>query len=474
MGQRQNVSSTITQAMAAQGYTVSLHGKMDTGGGPSMNPPTTFAHGFHGTGTWSANPLDRHHATQASTYDFPGVVLHSWATGANIPKPIFGPLGSPNHIDDEHANSSESQDWLTVDECVQFLREYRPGDAPFFLYCSVLNPHPPYTSNATYEASVDLEQLEASVRMASKTWLSRSSTHPADMYMSRSEAVPGDFDTELARRLALAYFGQIAETDAMLGRVVSALMGSEAAPSTYTVFASDHGEMRMEHRLIEKMAMYEGSARVPLLVTGPGVPSGVTVSDVSSLIDLFPTFLDMSQATRLPDAGLQGYSLAPYLGIQPRRGLHSRPQQVVAEYFGEHANTPQFMLRVGDWKYIAYGREPPYQNYRARLFNVTADPLEVEDLAGSPSFQAVVDKLDTQLRSVTDYPSITKLVNAENRAHVRRWMEANAQEDKWKELFLSAFDGADDDDVSRFLRWLHVSGEFAPEATPPEAASLFV
>merc|ERR1712007_13429 len=169
-----------------------------------------------------------------------------------------------------------------------------------------------------------------------------------------------------------------------------------------------------------------------------------------------------------------GYSLAPYLGIQPRRGLHSRPQQVVAEYFGEHANTPQFMLRVGDWKYIAYGREPPYQNYRARLFNVTADPLEVEDLAGSPSFQAVVDKLDTQLRSVTDYPSITKLVNAENRAHVRRWMEANAQEDKWKELFLSAFDGADDDDVSRFLRWLHVSGEFAPEATPPEAASLFV
>lgn len=58
---------------------------------------------------------------------------------------------------------------------------------------------------------------------------------------------------------------------------------------------SDHGEMHLEHRHVEKMTHYEGSARVPLIIAGPGVPAaGRTETSLVSLLDIFPTFVDLA------------------------------------------------------------------------------------------------------------------------------------------------------------------------------------
>ena len=195
--------------------------------------------------------------------------------------------------------------------------------------------------------------------------------HPADAYSTRSEGVPEAWNATVAHDMALAYHGQIAEVDNMVGRVQKALDASGAASTTYFVFTSDHGEMHLEHKLVEKMSMYEPSARVPLIVTGPGVPAGRIVREFTTLIDLLPTFLDIAQVSELPDAGLQGYSLAPFLNLRPKRGsLAARPAHVVVEYAGEEVNAPQFMLRLGDLKLIQYGEQPPFISYPPQLFNV--------------------------------------------------------------------------------------------------------
>lgn len=458
------MSSTINSAIAALGYNVALYGKMDTGGGPSMNPPKTRATGYHDTGRWDIGG----HPMQY----YPGDVLHSWAMGANISKPTLAPLDTPNEWIDLN-RIYYADDWGVVEDCVEFLRSYRKGDQPFFLYCSVLNPHPPYFSNSTWEDYIDKLELEHSLDWTEKTQLSPSRMHPADVYSMHATGVPDHINRTLERDLAIGYHGACAMADAMLGRVRAALQASQAAKSTFLVFASDHGELHLEHRLVEKFSMYEASARVPLLVEGPGVPHNQLVGDFVTLIDLFPTFLDMAGAAALPDASLQGYSLAPFLGITPQRSDYDktskRPDFAISEYTAEQANTPQFMIRQGDFKYIAYGTEAPFQGYRSQLFNVTADPWEITNLAEHPDMASIAAALDRRLRSAVEYPEVVKRLAVENRENVRRWMAAYPEQE-WRSMVKSAYYAGDDGDIEKLVRWLEEKGEFAPALTVVDAS----
>ena len=95
---------------------------------------------------------------------------------------------------------------------------------------------------------------------------------------------------------------------------------------------------------------------MPLIITGPGVPRGVIRREFVSLIDLFPTFLDMARVTAFPDVGLQGYSLAPMINLTTSRttaeSATTRPPHVAVEFAGDCTNAPKFMLRSGDMKLI--------------------------------------------------------------------------------------------------------------------------
>ena len=145
-------------------------------------------------------------------------------------------------IDINHATSFLG-DWVTIANCERFLHDQtftQSAAPPFLLYCSVVNPHPPYTSNATWEAYVDRDELAASLSKTKETYGVRQ--HPADAYRSQSEGVPEQWNDTVAHDMALAYHGQIAEVDHMLGRVLAALDASQAANSTYVVFTSDHGK----------------------------------------------------------------------------------------------------------------------------------------------------------------------------------------------------------------------------------------
>ena len=55
----------------------------------------------------------------------------------------------------------------------------------------------------------------------------------------------------------------------------------------------------MEHRQQLKNSMYEGSARVPLIISGPGYRANQVVTNLTSLLDLYPTFADIVGAPKL-------------------------------------------------------------------------------------------------------------------------------------------------------------------------------
>jgi N-acetylglucosamine-6-sulfatase len=97
----------------------------------------------------------------------------------------------------------------------------------------------------------------------------------------------------------------------MVGRLVDALKDTGELSDTYIFFTSDNGIYLGEHRLTHKGAAYNASPHVPLLVRGPGVPRGVTRSEIVLNNDLAPSFADLG-GVQIPSF-VDGRSLEPLL-----------------------------------------------------------------------------------------------------------------------------------------------------------------
>ena len=110
------------------------------------------------------------------------------------------------------------------------------------------------------------------------------------------------------RRARHAYYAAISYADERIGEVLGALAESGLRDDTIVLFTADHGEMLGERGLWYKMAFFEPSARVPLIVSAPGRIAPGRVAEPVSLLDLAPTLLELCGL----DAGdsLDGRSLA--------------------------------------------------------------------------------------------------------------------------------------------------------------------
>lgn len=167
----------------------------------------------------------------------------------------------------------------------------------------------------------------------------------------------------------------MSHVDAQINRFMAALAESGLLDNTLIVFTSDHGEMLGEHNLYGKGLPYEGSARVPLIVTGPeqlGFGAGVARCEVVELRDVMPTLLDIVGAPAAES--VDGASLVPLLrgeDVPWRTYLH-----------GEHTVGQQSVqwCTDGRTKYSWLSGKGAEQ-----LFDLTADPQESHNLVNDPA-----------------------------------------------------------------------------------------
>ena len=326
--------------------------------------------------------------------------VSAWTGPADLPLTVKYAPKKPKILDGDDIRV-HGKDWQTVDKAVAFLEETPEDDAPFFLYVSTGQPHPPFLTNRRYLARIDREQISMPAE--------DESLHPVMEYQRRNKDWPFGFDDDFVRTVRAIYYAMCAETDAMLGTVLEALERTGKMENTYVVFASDHGENNMEHRQWYKMNHYESSVRIPLVVAGPGIAPGTVIDNIVSLIDLFPTFLEIGGAP-CPEAA-DGESLLPLVS---GRTATSR-NRAFASFTGTTMNTTAWMLREGDWKYIAYPGYPP------QLFNLAEDPDEVRNRADE--CPDVVQDMDHRLREVVDYEEAHRRCQAYNRRAFREWRE---------------------------------------------------
>lgn len=215
----------------------------------------------------------------------------------------------------------------------------------------------------------------------------------------------------------------------MVGAVLAALKKQGLSDSTYVIFTGDHGENATEHHQVDKMNYYESAARVPLIIAGPGVRKGLQVNTPVSLIDIFPTVMDMAQTPG--PRGLDGHSLLPLCTGEPSK----HPDWVFSEFHAYTQNTGSFMLRRGDWKYIAY------VGCEAQLFNLKEDPAEVRNLARSRP--EVVQTMDRFLRSIVDYEAVDAMAKEYDKRSFRAWRSEMKAKGTYEETMARIFSGFD-------------------------------
>jgi len=256
---------------------------------------------------------------------------------------------------------------------VDYIRGRRDNSQPFFLFASYHRPHPPYDPP---QWAFDLYMQSEMPPPPIGAWAGFLSK-----YANGSPSSPvASLAPQDLKRARAGYYGHITHIDHQINRIMEALYEARKTDwppytddNTIIVFVSDHGELIGDHNLFRKTLPYEASARIPLLIAGPGIPNGLASGAVASLQDIMPTLLDLADI-KIP-AHVDGRSLAPLL-----RG----EKNSVREYLhGEHpyaGGQAVHFITDGEWKYVWWSGDG-----REQLFNRKEDSQELCEVSkGEP------------------------------------------------------------------------------------------
>ena len=291
-------------------------------------------------------------------------------------------------------NGQYGKDRPTTDWALRFLKERKKDDKPWMLHVGYLMPHWPFTlPQKYYDMYADVD-----IPMPFDANFPNKNIHPALQHFQKWDGLdvaPNEEDLKNALR---AYYGMVTCVDDMVGEIIAELKKSGMYDNTYIIFTSDHGDNLGEHGMIgNKHTPMEGSVAVPLVISGPGVQHGAKVDMPVALVDMYPTIMDMAGINyRNPE--MPGKNLLPIL--QGKEVATDRT--VFSEWHGTGFRGAWYMLVNKKYKYIYYERQRP------SLFDMEADPKEMNDLALDPNYADTLKLFEAQLNEILDPIAVAK------------------------------------------------------------------
>ena len=263
-----------------------------------------------------------------------------------------------DHAPDQRRGSSERH----ADAVLKFLDE-RERNKPFYVYLAPPVPHDPRVAAPEF-----MDKYSSKDVVLSKAFMP---VHPFDngeMTVRDEKLAPWPRTVEDTKQQIAEYYACVTGLDHHVGRIIERLRSEGQLESTIVVFSGDNGLSLGEHGLFGKQNLYEfGGMHVPLVIAGPGIPKGETGALVY-LMDLLPTFAELAGA-KTPE-GVEGKSLVPVI-----KGSESKVRDAL---YTAYKNC-QRAVRNERWKLIRY----PLVNV-TQLFDLSIDPLELENLADKP------------------------------------------------------------------------------------------
>ena len=263
---------------------------------------------------------------------------------------------------------------------------------PFFLYLSTYTPHKPFAT-----APRHLSAHAGTVAPRTPAFNSFGENEPEWLaeFPKLSNWKLSELDQVWRKR------ARSAETVAdSVEAVLAELEATGRDKDTLVVVTTDNGYHVGEYRMPKgKRTPYAADTVVPMIAIGPGIPTGVEVSEMTSTIDLAPTFTEVMGATT--PGWVDGRSLVPFLaaGQAPADWRNA----ALSESIGEtNKNDPDYLpyipppfsaLRTERWLYVEY------DDGSTALYDQLTDPYELRNIVDSvdPAFVASLSAQLAQL-----------------------------------------------------------------------------
>lgn len=272
---------------------------------------------------------------------------------------------------------------VLADDAEEFMAIAAGNQKPFFMYLAFNAPHDPRQSPREFVAMYDVDKIKVPKNLLPE--YPHMEIMGAGKSLRDEKLAPWPRTAEAVQLHRQEYFALITHMDRQIGRILQALESNGLDENTYIVFTADHGLACGQHGLLGKQSMYEHSMKAPLLVVGPGIPSGEQIKT--------PVYVQDFAATAIDWAGVEKPEYFEFNSLLP---IIKGEKQVQYEHiYGAYIEDKQRMIRDGDFKLIYYPGGDVY-----RLYNVAKDPQEMQDLAADSSHAPRLKDLQAKLKQL--------------------------------------------------------------------------
>jgi iduronate 2-sulfatase len=347
---RDHIPDTVTlpQLFKNNGYAAIREGKMYHMGVPG----TVGTPRWQDEASWTHNgsPQGKEHTSQGK---LTALTPH-----------IEGPGVSMNFV--MTPDPKEQADFDAANRAIAHLEKHR--NSQFFLGLGFVRPHVPFVAPDRF---FDMYPLDV---------IKNFENPPNDLDDIPSyPKVVGNWGhmkmNDEQRRYALrAYYASTSFMDEQLGRVIDTLDALKLRDNTVVSFMSDHGWSLGEHTHWQKQNLMEESAKVPLIISAPGMKErGKVTYNLTESLDVYPTIA--AQCGLRPPAYIDGKDLTPVLNNAKARTRQFARTQLFNPNFDGRA------IRTEHFRYIRW--KPKDGAVAEEFYDHRKDPFEFTNLAVS-------------------------------------------------------------------------------------------
>lgn len=260
-----------------------------------------------------------------------------------------------------------------------------------------------YRNEQVIESPVHQNTLTQRYTEQAIRFIDRNKNKPFFLYLPYTMPhIPLAASPDFRRKSAYGLYGDaVEEIDWSVGQILRALKDRGLDENTIEIFTSDNGPAIRTEFVAHagssgpfrggKGTTWEGGTRVPFIARWPGhVPTGLKLDGMASLMDVFPTFIDLAHGTLPSDRVIDGKPLTGFL-----EGTAQSPRDKFFYYSGRRL----FAVREDKWKlhFIKRKRGPkghlsaPVYCHPPELYNLATDPGETHDVVAEHA--EVVERL---------------------------------------------------------------------------------